>query len=434
MSDRLLGRLEQVLGREGVIREPGRLLAYESDALPRFRQLPAAVLLPRDTETVAAAVRVLAEAGVPLTPRGAGTGLSGGAVAAPGGVVIGTARMTRILEIDPVRRIARVQPGVVNADLSRAAAPHGLRYAPDPSSQTACTLGGNVGENAGGPHCLKYGVTTRYVTGLTIVGGGGRVVELGGADRAEGLDLTGIFVGSEGRFGLATEIELRLTPRPRAVRTLLAAFERMEPAGRAVSMIIARGLLPAAMEMMDRGSIEAVESSVFAAGYPRDAGAVLVIEFDGTEAGLDADAEMAEMLCREAGATVVRRAGSEDERRALWQGRKKAYGAFGRITPDLMVQDATVPRSRLPEVLRSIEEIGARHGLRLANLFHAGDGNLHPKILFDRRDPEQVERMEAASKEILEVCVAAGGTITGEHGVGLDKRAYMTMVHGSREL
>ncbi len=434
LPTRVLARLEEAVGREGVLREPGRLLAYESDALPRFRQLPAAVLLPRDTSQVAAAVRILAEAGVPLTPRGAGTGLSGGAVAASGGVVVGTARMNRILDLDPVRRLARVQPGVVNAELGHAAASHGLHYAPDPSSQSACTLGGNMGENAGGPHCLKYGVTTRYVTGLTVVGGGGEILELGGADRSEGLDLTGLFVGSEGCFGLATEIEVRLTPRARGVRTLLAVFDGMEPAGRAVSTIIAGGLLPAAMEMMDRGSIEAVEASVFAAGYPRDAGAVLVVEFDGSEAGLDADAEVAEGLCRDAGATLVRRARNAAEREALWRGRKKAYGAFGRITPDLMVQDATVPRSKLPEVLAAVEEIGARHGVRLANVFHAGDGNLHPKILFDRRDPEQVERMERASKEIMEVCVRAGGTITGEHGVGLDKRAYMPLVHGPREL
>ena len=427
-------RLVEALGREAVILEPGRLLTYESDALPRFRRLPLAVLLPRDTAETAAAVRILIEAGVPVTPRGAGTGLSGGAVAAEGGVVVGTSRMTRILSLDPLRRVARVQAGVVNADLGRAAAEHGLHYAPDPSSQSACTLGGNVGENAGGPHCLKYGVTTRYVSGLTVVGGRGEILELGGADRVEDLDLTGLFVGSEGRFGLATEIEVRLMPRPRAVRTLLAVFDGMEAAGSAVSMIIARGLLPAALEMMDRGSIEAVEASVFAAGYPTDAGAVLVVEFDGTEAGLDAEAELAEALCLDAGASLVRRARSESEREALWRGRKKAYGAFGRITPDLMVQDATVPRSTLPRVLREIVEIGERHGVRLANVFHAGDGNLHPKILFDRRVPEQVERMERASKAIMEVCVRAGGTITGEHGVGLDKRAYMPLVHGPREL
>ncbi|HSG49192.1 MAG TPA: FAD-linked oxidase C-terminal domain-containing protein [Longimicrobiales bacterium] len=422
------------LGSGGVVTEPGRLLAYESDALPRFRQLPAAVLLPRDTEEAAWVVGKLVEAGVPITPRGAGTGLSGGGVAAPGGALVGTSRMKRILSLDPVRRLARVQAGVINTDLSAAAAPFGLHYAPDPSSQTACTLGGNVGENAGGPHCLKYGVTTRYVTGLTVVTGRGEVVELGGAQRGERLDLVGLFVGSEGRMGLATELELRLIPRARAVRTFLAVFHDTEAAGAAVSAIIAQGLLPAAMEIMDRGTIQAVEASVFAAGYPTDAGAVLVVEFDGTEAGLDAESEQAQALCLTAGATELRRARDERERQALWQGRKKAYGAFGRLTADLMVQDATVPRSSLPGVLRRIEEIGRKHDLVVANVFHAGDGNLHPKILFDRRDPELVERVELASKEIMRVCVEAGGTITGEHGVGLDKKAYMSLVHGPEEL
>ncbi len=434
LAPEVLNALERVVGSAGLVREPGRLLAYESDALPRFRQIPAAVVLPQNTAEAARVVGILVEAGVPLTPRGAGTGLAGGAVAAPGGVVLGTSRMTRILSLDPRRRIARVQAGVVNSDLSRSAGEFGLHYAPDPSSQAACTLGGNVGENAGGPHCLKYGVTTRYVTGLTVVGGRGQILELGGADRAEGFDLTGVFVGSEGCFGLATELELRLMPRPRGVRTLLAVFPDTETAGAAVSAIIAGGLLPAALEMMDRGTIEAVEASVFAAGYPRDAGAVLVVEFDGTEAGLDADAQVAEEICLESGATLVRRARDEVERAALWQGRKKAYGAFGRLTPDLMVQDATVPRSALPGVLKQIEEIGARYDLRLANVFHAGDGNLHPKILFDRRDEELVERVERASKDIMQVCVDAGGTITGEHGVGLDKRSYMSLVHGPREL
>jgi len=342
--------------------------------------------------------------------------------------------MDRILELDPERRLARVQAGVVNADLSAAARPLGLHYAPDPSSQTACTLGGNVGENAGGPHCLKYGVTTRYVTGLTVVTGAGEVVELGGAGRGEGRDLVGLFVGSEGRMGLATELELRLVPRPRGVRTFLAAFPDTESAGTAVSRIIAQGLLPAAMEIMDSGTIRAVEASIFAAGYPTDAGAVLVVEFDGTEEGLDAESREASALCREAGALEVREARDEAERQRLWQGRKKAYGAFGRITPDLMVQDATVPRSVLPDVLRRIDDIGREHGLVVANVFHAGDGNLHPKILFDRRDPEVTERVERASKAIMQVCVEAGGTITGEHGVGLDKRGYMSLVHGPGEL
>lgn len=430
----LVRALRGVVADDGVVTQRGRLLSYETDALTRFRQLPAAVVLPRTTEEAAAVVRLLVDAGVPLTPRGAGTGLSGGGVASPGGVLLGTARMDRILSLDPARRLARVQAGVVNTDLSAVAAPHGLHYAPDPSSQTACTLGGNVGENAGGPHCLKYGVTTRYVTGLTVVTGTGQVVELGGADRCHGLNLVGLFVGSEGLLGLATEIEVRLLPRARGVRTLLGVFPDTEVAGRAVSAIIAAGLLPAAMEMMDRGTIEAVESSVFAAGYPRDAGAVLVVEFDGTPAGLEDDARRAAEICREAGASQVRTARDEAERQALWQGRKKAYGAFGQITPDLMVQDATVPRSVLPRVLARIDEIGRRNELTVANVFHAGDGNLHPKILYDRRDEGLVARVERASREIMEACVEVGGTITGEHGVGLDKRAYMPLVHGPGEL
>jgi D-lactate dehydrogenase (cytochrome) len=327
-----------------------------------------------------------------------------------------------------------VQAGVVNADLAAAAARHGLTYAPDPSSQTACTLGGNVAENSGGPHCLKYGVTTRYVTGLTVVGAGGEVLELRGATEAAGPDLVGLFVGSEGCFGLATEIELALVPEPEAVRTLLAAFPRPEEAGVAVSAIIAGGLLPAALEIVDGSTIRAVEASIFAAGYPIDAGAALVVEFDGAEVGLDDDLARAEALCRAAGSTEIRRARTAAERAALWKGRKKAFGAMGRLAPDLLVQDATVPRSRLPEVLRRVDEIARRHDLRVANVFHAGDGNLHPNLLFDRRDPDQVERVERASKEIMEACVAAGGTITGEHGVGLDKRAYMRLVFGPEEL
>ncbi len=351
-------------------------------------------------------------------------------------MVVGTARMTRILSIDPENRIARMQPGVVNARLSEAARPHGLYYAPDPSSQTACTIGGNVAENSGGPHCLKYGVTSRYITGLTVVLSDGEVVELGGAgtDPESSYDLVGAFVGSEGCFGVAAEIEVRLLPLPEGVRTLLAIFETLEDAGRAVTAVVGAGLLPAALEIMDQSSIAAVEASVFAAGYPTDAGAALVVEFDGTEAALEADAARAEALCMEHGAREVRRARNDAERDALWKGRKKAFGAFGRLAPDLIVQDATVPRTKLPDVLARIREIGAAHGLRVANVFHAGDGNLHPKLLFDRRNADELARVEAASHEIMAVCVAAGGTITGEHGVGVDKRKYMHLVYRPDEI
>ena len=439
MTDSLLQQLERdledVVGKAWVITDPERLMVYESDALTAYRMPPLAVVLPKDTDEVSRVLKLLEQHEVPAVPRGAGTGLSGGALAGPGSVVVGTARMNRILEVDSDNRLALVQPGVINAHLSDAAAPFGLYYAPDPSSQSACTLGGNVAENSGGPHCLKYGVTSRYVTGLTVVTYGGGVLRLGGFGRETGgYDLVGLFVGSEGCFGIATEIEVRLLPQPEGVRTLLAIFDTLEDAGRAVTEIMAEGLLPAALEIIDGPTIRAVEASVFRAGYPVDAEAALVIEFDGLEAGLPADLERASARCRGAGARELRTAQSAEERAALWQGRKKAFGAMGRIAPDLLVQDATVPRSRLPEVLAQISEIGRRYDLLIANVFHAGDGNLHPNILFDRGDAEQAERVELASKEIMALCVAAGGTITGEHGVGLDKRSYMPLVHGPLEL
>ncbi|HET9949354.1 MAG TPA: FAD-linked oxidase C-terminal domain-containing protein [Longimicrobiales bacterium] len=435
--ERTLAReLAGLVGAEHVITDPERLLVYESDGLTAYRVAPAAVVLPASTEEVAGVLGLLHGAGVPVVPRGAGTGLSGGALPRPGSVVVGTARMHRILEIDPANRLARVQPGVINARLTEAARLYGLYYAPDPSSQSTCTLGGNVAENSGGPHCLKYGVTTRYVTGLRVVLAGGEVVDLGGAGRGArgGLDLVGLFVGSEGCFGIATEIEVRLLPVAESVRTLLAIFDTMEAAGHAVTAIIASGLVPAAVEIVDQETIRAVEASVYAGGYPTDAGAALVVEFDGTDAGLDEEAERAARCCREAGAREIRRAADAAERAALWNGRKKAFGAMGRIAPDLLVQDATVPRTRLPEVLARITEIGARYRLRVANVFHAGDGNLHPNIVFDRGDPDEVARVERASREIMKLCVEVGGTITGEHGVGVDKRGYMRLVHGPEEL
>jgi glycolate oxidase subunit GlcD len=431
----LADELRELVGDEGVVTDPSRLLAYESDALTAYRFPPRALVLPTDTAQAAAVVGALTRRDIPIVPRGAGTGLSGGALATNGAVLIGTARMDRILSLDAPGRIARVQAGVVNADLSAAARPHGLHFPPDPSSETACTLGGNVAENSGGPHCLKYGVTSRWISGLTLVLPDGRVVELGGwGSESPGFDLVGLVVGSEGCFGLVTEIEVRLLPIAEGVRTLLAIFDDMEAAGIAVTGIIGAGLLPCALEIIDNETIRAVEASVFAAGYPIDAGAALVIEFDGAEAGLDAEAERAARCCVVAGAREVRRARDEAERVALWKGRKKAYGALGRLAPDILVQDATVPRSQLPAVLRRIGEIGREHGLRIANSFHAGDGNLHPEILFDRRDALQLARVERASKEIMRVCVEVGGTITGEHGVGIDKRDYLPLVCSPIEL
>ncbi|MEX1256446.1 MAG: FAD-linked oxidase C-terminal domain-containing protein [Gemmatimonadota bacterium] len=425
----LARQLTQVVGEEGILADEDRLIVYESDALTQYRHRPSAVVLPRTTEEVSSVIRILHAAGHPFVPRGSGTGLSGGALAVGGAVAVGTNRMNKILELDAANRRARVQPGVINSDLTRASLVHGLIYAPDPSSQAACTLGGNVAENSGGPHCLKYGVTTRYVTGLTVVLSDGEIVELGGMDHGDdGLDLVGVFVGSEGCFGLATEIEIALIPQAEGVRTLLGIFALMEDAGRAVTDIMARGMLPAALEIIDSETIRAVEASIFAAGYPKDAGAALVVEFDGMDAALDEEVRAAVECCERAGAREIRTASNEEERLALWRGRKKAFGAMGRLAPDLLVQDATVPRTRLPEVLVKIGEIGRRYRIQVANVFHAGDGNLHPNLLFDRRDKDEVRRVEAASKEIMEACIQAGGTITGEHGVGLDKRNYMPLV------
>jgi glycolate oxidase subunit GlcD len=431
----VLEDLKAIVGSEWVFTEPDRLLVYEADALTSHPSPPQAVVLPTTTEQVSKVMAVLHGEGIPAVPRGAGTGLSGGALAVSGGVVVGTSRMTSILEVDPENRRALMQCGVLNSTMSEAVAPFGLHYAPDPSSQTACTIGGNVAENSGGPHCLKYGVTTRYITGLRVVLPHGEVVWMGGQGReASGFDLVGLFVGSEGCFGIATEVEVALVPLPEGVRTLLAIFETLEDAGRAVTDIISKGLLPAALEIVDRNTIRAVEASIFAAGYPTDAGAALVVEFDGLEGGLDPEVEEAVQSCQTAGAREVRRANSGEERAALWKGRKKAFGAMGRLAPDLLVQDATVPRTRLPEVLARILEIADSHGLQVANVFHAGDGNLHPNLVYDRRDPDESSRVAVASKEIMTACVEVGGTITGEHGVGVDKRKYMSLVFNDTEL
>ena len=430
----LVERLAAVVGPQGMITEPAALLVYESDGLTAYRERPALVVAPRDTAETVAVMKLLHEARVPFVPRGAGTGLSGGALALRGAVVVATARMDRILEMDAPNGRALVQPGVVNVELTRVASAHGLYYAPDPSSQTACTIGGNVAENAGGPHCLKYGVTMNHILGLTVVLPDGSLARFGGQGREDGYDLLGLFVGSEGTFGIATEIEVRLLPVPEDVRTLLALFEDIDDASRAVSAIIADGLLPAALEMVDREAIIAVEASVYAAGTPTDVAGALVIEFDGDSAAVHADAERAIAICGQHRAREVRTATDAAERQKLWYARKKAFGAMGRLAPDVLVQDAVVPRSKLPQVLSACYRIAAENGLRLCNTFHAGDGNLHPTIPFDRRNPGEVERVEAASKAMMRACVEAGGTITGEHGVGIDKREYMEMIFGDGEM
>jgi len=350
-------------------------------------------------------------------------------------VLVGLNRLTRILSIDPVERLAVVEPGVVNVALTRAATPYGLHYAPDPSSQAACTIGGNVAENAGGPHCLKYGVTLNHVRAITAILPDGEIVRLGNAEgEVEGYDLLGAFIGSEGCFGIALDVTVKLSPNPQAIRTLLADFTSVDAAARATSEIIASGILPAALEMMDAATIRAVEASIYAAGYPVDAEAILLIEVDGLEAGLEADVARVEAMCSAAGARTVRVARDDAERARLWQGRKKAFGAMGRVSSHLVVQDAVIPRTRLPDILAAIREIAERQRITVCNVFHAGDGNLHPNIGYDANDPDEQARVHAAMREIMAACVAAGGTITGEHGIGLDKLDYMSLIFSEDSL
>ena len=435
----LAATLGRIVGNAHLIARATQLLVYRSDALPGLQRAPALAVFPGTRNELIAVVRALAAAGAPFVARGAGTGLSGGALADEI-TLLGLHRLKRIISVDPIGRTATVEPGVVNATLTRAAAPHGLHYAPDPSSQTACTIGGNIAENAGGPHCLKYGVTLDHAVRATVVLPSGEVVMLDRGDvdhddgTAGGYDLLGAFIGSEGCFGVVVDVTVRLTPDPERVITLLADFMRVRDAAAATSRIIAAGILPAALELMDRPTIEAVESSVYAAGYPRDAAAVLLVEVDGAAAGLEDDAREVERLCLGAGARGVRVAHDAAERARLWQGRKKAFGAMGRVAPHLVVQDAVVPRSMLAELLDDIAAIGERHRVRICNVFHAGDGNLHPNIPYDAHDADESARVHAAMAEIMTRCIAVGGTITGEHGVGLDKLPYMEQLFTAETL
>ena len=427
--------LAGIVGERFVRTAKAELATFATDGLPTHHQTPELVVLPGSAAEVAAVLRLLHRRGVPFVARGAGTGLSGGALASAPAVLVTLTRLSRILAVDAANRRAVVEPGVVNATLTRAAAPFGLLYAPDPSSQSACTIGGNVAENAGGPHCLKYGVTTNHVLALEVALADGELVRLGGsAGEPWGPDLVGVFVGSEGMFGIATEITVRLVPVPPAIRTLLADFPTLRSAAAAVSAIIAAGIVPAALEMMDQSTVQLVEASLYAAGYPTDAAAVLLVETDGRERAAATEAARAEAICREAGARGVRVATTAAERERLWQGRKKAFGAMGRASADLAVQDAVVPRSSLPDVLEAIAAIAARHRVRVSNVFHAGDGNLHPNLSFDARDPDELARVEQASGEIMQICVAAGGSITGEHGVGIDKLRYMPLIFSPDDL
>jgi len=430
-----VARLRAIVGAENCLVREGELFAYECDGLTLEPRRPLAVLLPETTAEVAEIVRTCRAFNVDFVPRGAGTGLSGGAHATPGSVLIECARLNRILEVDAEDRFAVVQPGVVNADLSTAIAHLGLFYAPDPSSQQACTIGGNVAENSGGPHTLKYGTTTNHVLGLEMVLPDGRIQRFGNRlGEAPGIDLVGAIVGSEGTLGIVTEITVRLTPIPEGVETLLVIFDDVVAACRAVGRVIRSGIVPAALEIVDKRTIEAVEASVYAAGLPTTAGAVLIAELDGNPASMQAEIRTIRESCDAEGCQAIEIARDEDERKRFWRARKGAFGAMGRLAPDLYVHDAVVPRTHLPEILAKICEICDRHRLKLANVFHAGDGNLHPNICFDRRDEDELARVVQAGEEILEACTAVGGVITGEHGVGIEKRDYMHLVYSAEDL
>jgi glycolate oxidase subunit GlcD len=425
LSSDLVAKLASIVGETRVLVRTGELRTYESDGLPGYHFKPAVAVFPGTREETIAVVRLLADTHTPFVARGAGTGLSGGALA-DDVVLLGLHRLKRIIFVDADNARAVVEPGVVNASLTAAATPFGLHYAPDPSSQTACTIGGNVAENAGGPHCLKYGVTLNHILALTVILPNGEIIQLGNAEGEDsGLDMLGAFIGSEGCFGVVLDATVRLERNPQSIRTLLADFHSVDAAAHAVSAIIASGIVAAALEMMDAPTIQAVEASIYAAGYPTDAAAILLIELDGASAGLDTDVERVVTFCHEAGARAVRVATDPADRARLWQGRKKAFGAMGRISSHLVVQDAVVPRTSLPAMLAEIARIGAAYRVHVCNVFHAGDGNLHPNIPYNANDPDESARVHSAMTEIMEACIAAGGTITGEHGVGLDKLPYM---------
>ena len=428
--------LQKIYPAERLLTRDVELLPYESDALTAFQTKPGAVVLPENEDEVIATVRLCHELAVPFVARGSGTSLSGGSLPIADGLVIGLNRMNRIKKIDPQQRIAVVEPGVVNLHITNAVETFGLYYAPDPSSQSICTIGGNIAFNSGGAHCLKYGMTSNHVLGMKVVLADGTVTQFGGESLdgvGIGPDLIGLFVGSEGLFGIALEITLRLMPAPELYRTVLAAYDNLGRAGDAVSMVVASGLLPGAMEIMDRLAIKAAEASV-AAGYPPDAEALLIVELEGEALQVEAEFAQLQNVIEESGAFEIRVANSEDERARIWKGRKSAFSAVGHLSPDFIVQDGVVPRSRLGEALVKIGEIKEKYGLDVANVFHAGDGNLHPLILYDGREHGALEKAEALAGEILAMCVDLGGSITGEHGIGMEKREYMPAMFSDEEL
>ena len=434
MNQRLVDAIRAIVGPEGVVVAPDECLVYECDMLVFYKGLPDLVVLPRTTAEVAAVVRACLDAGVPIVPRGSGTGLIGGATAPRGGVMIGVNRMDRILEIDLPNRYAVVEPGVINLALTRAVESRGYFFAPDPSSQMVSSLGGNAATNAGGPHALKYGNAAHHVLGLEVVTGTGEVLTLGGpVQERPGYDLTGLVVGSEGTLGVITKVVVKLTRVAEAVKTALATFESIEAASAAVSAIIAAGIVPAALEALYEPIIRAVEAGVHA-GYPTDAKAVLLIELDGPAAEVAVHAEAVDAICRASGALTTRVARDDAERALLWKGRKEAAGAVGRLTNNYVLQDAVVPRSKLPEIMAQIQAIAGAAGLTVANVFHAGDGNLHPMICYDERVPGEFERALQANDEILHACIKLGGTVTGEHGVGLDKAEKLALLFSADDL
>jgi len=429
----LIAELESVCGSEHVYTHPHQLRTYESDGLLQYAQMPAAAVLPGTAQEVQRVVRACHEAGAPWVARGAGTGLSGGALPVEEGVLIAVSRMRRVIEVDLPNQRVVVEPGVTNLDVSKAVAPDHF-YPPDPSSQIVCSIGGNVAENSGGAHCFKYGFTTNYVTGLELVLPDGQLVQVAGKELDRpGYDLLGAFVGSEGTLGVATKIWLRVIPTPESVRTLVAFFQTTGEAGEAVSEIVSGGIVPGAIEMMDRLSIQAAEGATHA-GYPTDAGAALVVELDGSEAECQVRFDEVIAVCEQSGATGVRIARDEAERQLIWRARKAAFAAMGRIAPNYYVQDSVIPRTRLPEVLRQIDELADEYGLQVANVFHAGDGNLHPLVLYDGAKDGEPERAEELAGLIVKACVDAGGSITGEHGVGVDKKRYMPSMFSEPDL
>ncbi len=434
LQQQLMSDLIDLLGKKNVLTDATALSVYECDAAPSFKALPDVVVFADTTQQVSDIVKLANRHNTPFIARGGGTGLSGGMLSVQGGIIIALNRMDRILEVDIENEYAVVEPGVVNLLLSQAVQKHGYHYAPDPSSQKACTIGGNIAENSGGPHTLKYGVTSDHILGMEVVMPNGDIIELGGeVEEVPGYDLRGLMIGSEGTFGIVTKATVRLTRNPQAYQTVLAVFDNMDDASNAVSTIIGNGIIPAALEMMDTLVIKALEEA-FQFGFPLDAEAILIVELDGIKAGMQNQTDRIIEIFKQHHAREVNYAKDDEERQELWKARKSAFGSFGRLAPNYITQDGVVPRTTLPKVLRRISEISEKYQIAIANVFHAGDGNIHPIVLFDERDADQCERVEHVNKEILTVCAEVGGTITGEHGIGVEKMDYMPLIFSRADM